>query len=150
VGSIEERLQRLEDERAILRTLYTYSHGIDYDLEDEWLDCFTEDARLYWLSQEPYEGREAIAAIFRAHPHAPASWMKHFVGLPLIEIDGDSARVTSYYQRLEGEPWTRGTGPRIASFGHYEDILVRGDDDKWRFKVRRAQNETGLSRRSEN
>jgi ketosteroid isomerase-like protein len=143
-GTMEERLRRLEDERAILRTLYLYSHGIDYDLEAEWLDCFTDDARLYWPGQEPYEGHRAIAEVFRAHPHAPASWMKHFVALPLIEVEGDSARVNSYYQRLVGEPWTAEGGPKVASFGRYEDVLVRGDDGKWRFKERRAHNEAGL------
>ena len=142
--TIEERLQRLEDERAILRTLYLYSHGIDYDLESEWLDCFTPDARLYWPGQDPYEGREEIAQIFRAHPHAPASWMKHFVALPVIEVEGDTARVNSYYQRVVGEPWTPAGEPKMATFGRYEDVLVRGDDEKWRFKERRAHNEAGL------
>jgi hypothetical protein len=144
MSTIEERLQRLEDERAILRTLYLYSHGIDYDLEAQWLDCFTDDACLYWPGQEPCQGLEAIAEAFRAHPHAPASWMKHFVALPVIEIDGDSARVNSYYQRVVGEPWAPEGDPKMASFGRYEDVLVRGDDNRWRFKERRAHNETGL------
>ena len=37
------RLAALEAERAILRTLYRYGHSIDYGLEQEWVDCFTED-----------------------------------------------------------------------------------------------------------
>ena len=43
IKSLEERLQRLEDERAILETLYHYGHTIDSCLAAEWADCFVED-----------------------------------------------------------------------------------------------------------
>ena len=43
VEELVRRLAALEAERAILRTLYRYGHSIDYGLEQEWVDCFTED-----------------------------------------------------------------------------------------------------------
>ena len=46
--SMEERLRLLEDERAILETLYAYGHGLDYGLEDDFMVCWTEDAVLLW------------------------------------------------------------------------------------------------------
>src|SRR4030042_4362937 len=44
VKALERRLTALEDEIAIISTLSTYGHTIDYGLEDQWLDCSTEDA----------------------------------------------------------------------------------------------------------
>ncbi len=142
---VEARLRRLEDREAILATLHLYAHAIDYNLEGEWTDLWTEDAELYWPGHEPVPltGRGMIVEHFRDHPHAPASWMKHFLVEPLVLLDGERAHVNSYYARLEGEPWST-DGPRLASFGRYEDDLVRGADGRWRFQVRRAQNETAL------
>jgi len=37
------RLQRLEDEHAILATLYRYSHGINAKNRQLWLDVFMQD-----------------------------------------------------------------------------------------------------------
>lgn len=45
--SIEVRLRRLEDEKAILETLHAYGHHLDYGLEDAWIDCWTRTP--YWI-----------------------------------------------------------------------------------------------------
>lgn len=138
--SIEDRLNSLEDEQGILRTLYTYGHALDYGLEAEFLDCFTEDALLYWATPEPINGRAAIAQAFRSHSHAPAAYHKHLLIEPLIRIQGDSAVVESMFARLDHHD----DGPRIRSFGRYRDILQRGADDRWRFKERRAERESRI------
>ena len=41
--SMSERLQALEDERAILETLYQYGHAMDYGPDADFVDCFTPD-----------------------------------------------------------------------------------------------------------
>ena len=41
LSDLHRRLQLLEDERAILATLYRYAHCIDYGLNAEWVDLFT-------------------------------------------------------------------------------------------------------------
>jgi ketosteroid isomerase-like protein len=61
---------------------------------------------------------------------------------PLIRVDGDTASVESYYARLDH----RDEGPYIRSFGRYTDVLVRCDDGRWRFKERRATNESVVPR----
>jgi ketosteroid isomerase-like protein len=143
--AVETRLQRLEDGQGILTLLHLYAHAIDYNLEDEWAELWTEDAQLFWPGHQPLplKGRPMIVEQFRAHPHAPESWMKHFLVEPLIVVYGDRAHANSYYARLVGEPWST-DGPKLASFGRYEDILVRCADGRWRFLERKAQNETGL------
>lgn len=134
MATIEERLRRLEDERDILQTLYTYGHAIDYGLESEFLDCWTETAELYW-GGSPFRGRARIAEAFRSHTHAPAFWHKHFLAEPRVKLEGDRATVVSLFARLDAYP----EGPRILAFGRYLDTLVRCPDARWRFSERRAE-----------
>ncbi len=137
--TLEARVQRLEDERDILGVLYTYGHAIDYNYEQEFLDCWTEDARLvYCALDQTHQGREAIARAFREHTHAPEAYHKHFLAEPRIRIDGDRATVESMYARLD----RFADGPKVRSFGRYVDVLVRCADGRWRFKERLAQRET--------
>jgi hypothetical protein len=130
------RLRRLEDERAILRTLSTYGHGIDYGLEDEFVDCWVPDGVLEWPAPHlPYVGRDAIRETFRRHTHAPQRFHKHVVVAPVIELEGDRATVQSYFARLDDFSG----GPGITGFGRYVDALVRCEDGRWRFQVRRTE-----------
>ena len=138
--TVEDRLKCLEDERDILNTLYTYGHALDYGREAEFLDCFTPDADLYWATPEPIRGRVAIAAAFRSHTHAPATYHKHLLIEPRISVQGDSAVVESMFARLDHHK----DGPRIRSFGRYRDSMQRGPDRRWRFKERRAERESRI------
>lgn len=132
---LEGRLRRLEDERAITNTLYTYGHTLDYDDEEGFLDCWTEDALLVWPGPGELKGRAAIAAGFRAHTHAPAFYHKHLVIAPLIRIDGDRATVDSMFVRVDPYDGL----PGVRAFGRYRDVLVRCEDGRWRIKERRPE-----------
>ena len=132
MATVEERLQRLEDEEAILATLYAYGHDLDYGREAEWLDCWTDDAVLDWPGRDLIVGQAALRAAFRGHTHAPALYHKHVVVEPRIRIEGDRATVVSMYARLDRYR----AGPQIRAFGRYRDVLVRCADGRWRFKER--------------
>jgi ketosteroid isomerase-like protein len=137
VATIEERLALLEDEREIVRTMTTYGHAVDYDLADEFRDCWVEDAVWSLPRREPARGYDAIMAVFHGHTHAPALYHKHLMIEPRIEVDGDRATVDSYYVRIDDfEP-----GPGVMSFGRYRDVLVRCDDGRWRFSERITEGE---------
>lgn len=136
---LEERVQELEDERAILRTLSSYGHALDYGLEDMWVDCWTGEAVLRWPERPPIVGHAELIEAFRAHTHAPDRYHKHFVVDPLISLDGDSARATSLFARLDSYP----DGPALKSFGRYIDRLVRCADGRWRITERVAEREAG-------
>jgi ketosteroid isomerase-like protein len=140
VDALEARLRLLEDERAILRTLYAYGHAIDYGYEDEFAECWTEDAVLHWPWREPLTGRAAILEAFRAHTHAPERFHKHLLVEPRVRVEGDRATVESMYARLDAYE----DGPKLRSFGRYLDVLVRCPDGRWRFEERRAENEAKL------
>jgi ketosteroid isomerase-like protein len=137
LAALESRVRLLEDERAILHTLYTYGHGIDYGLEDEYADCWVPEAVLYWPARDPLVGREAIMHAFRQHTHAPDKYHKHFIAEARIVIDGDRATSDCYFTRADDYD----VGPQMRSFGRYRDILLRGEDDRWRFLERRCERE---------
>jgi hypothetical protein len=113
-ADLEQRLQLLEDERAIAKQLYAYGQSLDYGLEEPFVDCFTDDAVLSYTwdaantvtntgrsGELRFEGREQVAGFVRSHTNAPNVYHKHFVVEPQIEIDGDTATVISYFARLD-------------------------------------------------
>jgi 3-phenylpropionate/cinnamic acid dioxygenase small subunit len=149
-GTVEDRLEALEAERAILDTLYRYGHTIDYGDEAGWVDCFTTDA-VYDVRRGPQtgradevvrcEGRAQIAAFVGAHSRAPSAWHKHLLSEVRVELEPDRATATaqSYFVRLDHED---GVGPYVRSFGRYRDRLVREPDGRWRIEERIAEVES--------
>jgi SnoaL-like domain len=138
-------VRRLEDRREVQRTLYQYAHTLDYGPEAEFLDAFLAEATWERVhARAPGEvrrfaGREELSRFFRdpKRGRAPEVYFKHLLLEPWVIFDGDSAAVTSYFVRLQEHP----QGPYIYAFGHYEDILNRCADGRWRFASRRAVTE---------
>lgn len=125
-----------------MSTLYRYGHSIDYGLEEDWVDCFTEDGvfdvRHSGTESEShrYQGRVALAEFVSRHTRAPDRYHKHILVEPVVEISGDRASVRSYFTRLDAAD--DGT-PFIRAFGRYIDELVREADGVWRFRERIAE-----------
>jgi hypothetical protein len=147
IDELARRLQVLEDERGVLSTLHRYGHTLDYGAEDDWVDCFTDDAS-YELEYPAtvsagsrprvYRGRAELAAFVARHTRAPERFHKHLLIEPVITVDGEHARATSYFMRVDDEDGAR----VIYAFGRYLDELVRGADGRWRFTRRVAEIES--------
>jgi len=134
------RVEKLEAERDILRTLYRYGHTIDVGDEDGWADCFAEGGEFATNPRmdgyRPYRiaGRRALAEFVHNHTRPPGLWHKHLLIEPLIEIDGETARVNSYFAVLTEHEG----GPIVRVFGRYVDRMRRDPDGVWRFVERTA------------
>src|SRR5579871_6192861 len=105
LAGIEGRLKLLEAERDILDTLARYGQTIDRGPDAEWLDCFTEDAAWENVTGvadrvRRYEGRDQLAAFIAGHSKAPEATHLHLMVEPRVAVDGDAARVESYWVRL--------------------------------------------------
>jgi len=137
---IAQRLQWLEDQRAIVRTLHAYGHTLDYGDEAGFIDCFASDGELGWsMYPQPLKGHEQIRTGFRRHTHAPDAWHKHMLVQPQVTVQGDSALVLSMFFRLD--PYISTAGPEIYAFGRYIDTLVRCADGHWRIRSRIVEKE---------
>jgi hypothetical protein len=152
MSALEERLQLLEDERAILQVMYDYGYGVDYGDEELWLDCWTPDAEAayVWTGQgEPrmtdqrFRGHDELRGFIGRHTHAPVKYHKHLLVEPRIRVTGDRATASSYFARLDITPDEE---PFLSSFGRYEDTFVRCADGRWRFSERVGEIETLASR----
>jgi ketosteroid isomerase-like protein len=139
---LEVRISRLEDERAILSTLYRYGEALDHDDRDEFLGCFTADAeylvsmRIEASHEFGFHGHEELGAYFDGHSHAPAAFHKHVTTNPLVLVDGDTADVRSYFLRIDSP----GAGPAVVlAAGRYIDRFRRGHDGRWCIEARRCE-----------
>ena len=142
---LEARLELLEAERGVVRTLHRYAHAIDYGDEQGWVDCFTEDGVFDIRSRHPHQpkrvvsGRAELTAFIAGHTRAPDLWHKHLLVEPVVEVTGvDTATCRSYLVVV----MEHADEPTLRVFGRYCDRLVRGDDGRWRFRERIAEIES--------
>lgn len=138
--TLEQRVQRMEDESQIRRILVLYGTYLDardfasyaalFAPEGEWVGGFGR-----------FKGPKAIQAMLEERlGKAEPGWINktsyHLLSNALIEIDGDKARVVSKYLFLTKPENDTKPVPLLA--GRYEDDLVRLDGE-WKI-VRRVTN----------
>jgi 3-phenylpropionate/cinnamic acid dioxygenase small subunit len=127
--------RRALDEAAVRNLIARIAHLADDGSLDEYVECFTLDAR--WdMPGGPRRGRPDIRAGSQARRAAgetgPGSATRHTVGTIAVEVHDDRARATSYFQFF-GQ--TR-SAPRLLLMGRYDDEFLRGRRG-WRLDHRR-------------
>jgi ketosteroid isomerase-like protein len=141
---LRARVQRLEDERAVLRVLHAYGQSVDSADRDAYLDLWTEDAAFDSRSRNPGDiarvvrGVEVRTDFIEHFSRPPIGWHQHQIIEPIIDVDGDTAQVSSYFAVLREEE----AAPLVWVFGRYRDTLVRCPDGRWRFSERIAEVES--------
>lgn len=130
LASLAKRLEQLEDERAIVRLLEMYCHCLDYNLEKEFIDLFTEDATFEARYRQPIRGHKqagrAALEQYIAKTRVKTQQVKHLMTVPRIMIDGDEARAESYLTVLA----ERDGLPFLWRFGRFRDRVVKRNG-KW-------------------
>lgn len=136
-GSVEERLQRVEDELAIQRLLIEYSARLDAKDIDGWIDIFAKNGT--WQNGDmihtgPDELRELLLRLFGGEP--PVDYMQgvsyQVIHGIRVDLDGDTAKARSRHTLLRrGEDGA----PRPVLAGIYHDDLIR-EDGKWKILYR--------------
>ncbi|OYW45312.1 MAG: hypothetical protein B7Z08_10345 [Sphingomonadales bacterium 32-68-7] len=124
--TLEQRVERMEAESEIRRMLVEYGAFLDGRDYAAYADLFAEDGE--WVGGfGRFTGPAAIRAMLEANlgPAEPGYVNKssfHMLTNPLIEIDGDRARVSSKYLF-----WTRSSEdrPTPTLAGRYVDEFVR-------------------------
>ena len=150
MDDIVRRLGRLEDERAVLDVLFRYAQTMDHGSDADWLDLFTDDAVYDILGGETassflsgrggtvhangirFSGRAELARFIAGRSRVQGRETKHFFTQPIVRLDGDEARVESYYLAAADQGGARD----IYGVGRNLDWFVRGVDGRWRFRRR--------------
>ncbi|NPT59287.1 nuclear transport factor 2 family protein [Paraburkholderia elongata] len=109
--NLEQRLRAIEDQLEIYRLIASHPPSADTGADFYTRQVYTADG-VFDLGDEleGARGNLAVAAITKTpgHQQAIASGLIHFTGLPIIELEGDTAYVTSYLQIItpdsHGEP----------------------------------------------
>jgi uncharacterized protein (TIGR02246 family) len=138
-GSIERRLQRLEDMEEIRGLFWAYRRALDSKDFQAYAELFTTDG-VFLAGDLQVTGHDEIRQLVQGMLGnllgGEAGQDFHLVVNPWIELAGDEARadVTWMYvvRGADGQP-------RLAKLGHYVDTLVRDrSDGRWRFRRRSA------------
>ena len=136
IPTLEERVQRIEDDAAITRLMYEYAGLCDngYD-PDAIIDLFARDTDVRWKSDVfgEFVGRDAIHEYFRQITK-DFLWAAHFMINPVIDVDGDTARGS--WRLFEPATLSSTTGSAtpdaVVVTAEYANTFVR-EDGRWRF-----------------
>jgi uncharacterized protein (TIGR02246 family) len=130
--TVEQRLQRVEDELAIRRVLVDYSATQDARDYAGYAALFAREGE--WVNGKTvHKGREAIGKMLvDLYGNPPPGYVNgesyHLVSNPQVEVDGDRATARSRHLLLMRGPKGEPT-PALA--GRYEDVLIR-EDGQWK------------------
>jgi uncharacterized protein (TIGR02246 family) len=113
-------------DNAVRRTLAQYCQALDDGRFDDWADLFTDDV-VFTVMGHRLEGPDAVRAFVEPTQQADARG-RHMLSEPVIDLDGDTARVTTDYAFIA-------PNHRVTSAGRYHDELRR-EPDRWRIAVR--------------
>ena len=122
------------DWHRIQQLKYRYCYCIDEKRCDEFVDLFTNDARIEYATREPYHGRDEIRAFIETHV-MEADRMAHTALNPILDIDGDEASGQWY-----GIVFISNDADGDVSFGHgkYHETYRR-EEDGWKFASLRTE-----------
>jgi hypothetical protein len=133
---LEARIRTLEDIEEIRKLKATYCYLCDKGLTDagvrsELISHFTKDAKVdFGLGPESqFLGWEGLEVFFGTMVPMGVSFSMHMVHNPIIEVNGDKARGTWYY---EAPTIDTGTGKAQWMAGTYEEEYVR-ENGQWKF-----------------
>jgi hypothetical protein len=92
LAELEQRLQRIESERAIERMIASYGPLVDAGEADATAELWSEDGS-YDVAEWPMNSRADVAAMVRsdAHQGLIGRGSTHFLGPAVVTVDGEEA-----------------------------------------------------------
>jgi ketosteroid isomerase-like protein len=139
---LEARIRVLEDIEAIKKLKATYCYLCDAGLtdaknRDELVSHFTKDAKVdFGLGPESqFQGTEGLKTFFGTVVAMGVTFCMHMVHNPVIEVKGDKAKGTWYY---EAPTTDAATGKAQWMAGTYVEEYAR-ENGEWKFSFIRTK-----------
>jgi hypothetical protein len=137
-----------QDRAEIEDLMSRYLYAFDWQDAEAYAATFAKDGVLEFAGGTE-RGHEELKTVMRdmavrEKAKAEASFpprrhrVRHYVTNLVLEVDGDTARSTSYWWEFNND--ARAGRPYLGTYGHYEDELVRVDG-RWLFARRKIYNE---------
>ena len=131
--NLAHRIRHLEDLAAIQALKYSYAMAVDRGVADPSqasvaaiVELFTDDTLANYGQFGTYHGREALTGFFRDMLPSIASWTRHYMHDPVLELDGDTATGRWYAVAQVVMKANPGAGPQ-PMYVTYEDRYRRTD-----------------------
>jgi uncharacterized protein (TIGR02246 family) len=128
------RDEHLLEELAVAKVLAQYCRALDDRRYDDVAALFTDDAVFETMGQSLH-GRAEIRRFFPSGEPLERPESIHLLSNVVVAVEGTRAAVTSDWSMLERDD--AGT-TRIVLAGRYDDLVVSGDDGRWRIARRRV------------
>lgn len=97
IEDLAQRVQALEDEREIHRTLVRYGFAVDSDDAEALVELYTDDTVIEIDGTPLFHGSDGARALVRSPAHqAILPNCAHMIGPLSIEVDGDHAVAVGY------------------------------------------------------
>lgn len=127
--TIEERLQRLEDDREIRDLKARYLRACDNQQADEVRDCLLPDARIRFEGFPDFDSRDDFVAIYRELGCVPGVFDIHHSANGVLNFDGPT-RATGKWSLLFHNI---NLGQKmVTQFGiEYDDVYLKRDARWW-------------------
>lgn len=127
--TLEERLQRLEDDRAIRDLKSRYLRACDNQDPDEVRECLLPEAAIRFEGFPGFDNREDFVAIYRQLGCATGIYDIHHAANGIISFTGPgraTAKWSLYFHNINL------TERVLTQFGiEYDDVYVRRGDRWW-------------------
>ena len=133
-GTIEARLQRLEDREAIRNLLMEYGRTLDARDFKAFSELFARSVGEWNGGMGVARGPEAIRKLMEESITGKPGANFHIFNNEMIDVDGDRATaVTKWTFIVKGKDGR----PQSVYLGHYNDTLIR-EDGRWKFLQRKV------------
>jgi len=95
--ALEERVAHLEDQLALYRLVSTYGPAVDTG-SSRAAGALWDDEGVYEFDTSRLDGPDGIAAMVegRGHQGLIRNGCAHVMAMPVVTVDGDTARATGY------------------------------------------------------
>jgi uncharacterized protein (TIGR02246 family) len=134
--ALQQRVQQLEDEKAIREVVIRYGESLDARDYATYASLFASDG--VWTGGfGSFTGPAAIQEMLEKNLGKPEAGFVnkanfHLVTTVVVEVDGDAARARSRYMFFTASADNR---PAVALAGRYVDDFVR-ENGQWKIKRR--------------